>query len=88
MLAVCRQTGAYAQILWRIVAHDFPQFIVVFAVILIAFSGSFVLALRGEDSLSVHPETRYVGHQVNVDYSVTVFLVAMEELLLAPREEE
>ncbi|KAK7112723.1 transient receptor potential cation channel subfamily V member 5-like [Littorina saxatilis] len=55
--AVFRQTGAYAQILWKIVAHDFPQFIVVFAVILVAFSGSFVLSLRGEDSLNVHPET-------------------------------
>ncbi|PVD38681.1 hypothetical protein C0Q70_01301 [Pomacea canaliculata] len=56
--AVFRQTGAYSQILWRIVAHDFPQFIVVFSVILVAFSGSFVLSLRGEDSLSVHNETR------------------------------
>ncbi|XP_076459745.1 transient receptor potential cation channel subfamily V member 6-like isoform X2 [Babylonia areolata] len=55
--AVFRQTGAYSQILWRIVAHDFPQFLVVFAVILLAFSGSFLLALRGEDSLHVHQET-------------------------------
>ncbi|NP_001191574.1 vanilloid receptor [Aplysia californica] len=55
--AVFRQTGAYAQILWRIISHDFLQFTVVFLVILLAFSGSFVLALRGEDSLSVHNET-------------------------------
>ncbi|XP_046573251.1 uncharacterized protein LOC124281267 [Haliotis rubra] len=55
--AVFRQTGAYAQILWRIVAHDFFQFTIVFAVILLAFSGSFVMALRGENSLQVHNET-------------------------------
>ncbi|XP_067674402.1 transient receptor potential cation channel subfamily V member 1-like isoform X2 [Haliotis asinina] len=55
--AVFRQTGAYAQILWRIVAHDFLQFTIVFAVILLAFSGSFVMALRGENSLQVHNET-------------------------------
>ncbi|XP_076455507.1 transient receptor potential cation channel subfamily V member 1-like [Babylonia areolata] len=59
--AVFRQTGAYAQILWRIVAHDFPQFLVLFAIILISFSGSFVLALRGEDSLHVHNETSSFG---------------------------
>ncbi|XP_071113463.1 transient receptor potential cation channel subfamily V member 1-like [Haliotis cracherodii] len=55
--AVFRQTGAYAQILWRIIAHDFFQFTIVFAVILLAFSGSFVMALRGENSLQVHNET-------------------------------
>ncbi|KAL8563025.1 hypothetical protein ACOMHN_065346 [Nucella lapillus] len=60
--AVFRQTGAYAQILWRIVAHDFPQFLVVFAIILLSFSGSFILALRGEDSLHVHNETSTFGN--------------------------
>ncbi|KAK7500906.1 hypothetical protein BaRGS_00007786 [Batillaria attramentaria] len=55
--AVFRQTGAYAQILWRIVAHDFPQFIVVFSVVLVAFSGAFVLSLRGEDSLDLYHDT-------------------------------
>ncbi|ESO89302.1 hypothetical protein LOTGIDRAFT_229171 [Lottia gigantea] len=55
--AVSRQTGAYAQILWRIVGHDFLQFLSVFTVILVAFSGSFVLALRGENSLQLHSET-------------------------------
>ena len=56
-----RQTGAYAQALWRIIVNDFRQFIVVFAVFLLAFSGAFVLALRGEDSLNLHPETRWVA---------------------------
>ncbi|CAG5123685.1 unnamed protein product, partial [Candidula unifasciata] len=55
--AVFRQTGAYAQILWRIISHDFIQFTILFLVILLSFSGSFVLALRGEDSLDVHDET-------------------------------
>ncbi|KAL8625269.1 hypothetical protein ACOMHN_030027 [Nucella lapillus] len=55
--AVFRQTGAYSQILWRIVSRDFPQFLVVFSVILLAFSGAFVLALKGEDSFNVHQET-------------------------------
>ncbi|KAK7094110.1 hypothetical protein V1264_007775 [Littorina saxatilis] len=49
--------GVYSQVLWRILLRDFPQFIGVFAIILVAFSGSFVLALRGEDSLGVHNET-------------------------------
>jgi hypothetical protein len=53
-----RQTGAYAQILWRILAHDFLQFIVVFLVILLAFSGSFILSLKGEHSICIHNETR------------------------------
>jgi len=53
-----RQTGAYAQILWRILAHDFLQFIVVFLVILLAFSGSFILSLKGEHSIGIHNETR------------------------------
>ncbi|KAK7500981.1 hypothetical protein BaRGS_00007861 [Batillaria attramentaria] len=60
--AVFRQTGAYAQILYRIVAHDFPQFIVVFSVVLIAFSGAFVLSLRGEDSLDLYYDTSTFWH--------------------------
>ncbi|XP_041352022.1 uncharacterized protein LOC121370686 isoform X2 [Gigantopelta aegis] len=55
--AVFRQTGAYSQILWRILEHDFIQFTILFAVILLTFSGSFVLALRGEESLQLHSET-------------------------------
>ncbi|XP_071114482.1 transient receptor potential cation channel subfamily V member 1-like [Haliotis cracherodii] len=55
--AVFRQTGAYALILKRILGHDFVQFTVLFSVILLAFSGSFILALRGENSLQVHSET-------------------------------
>ena len=53
-----RQTGAYAQILWQIIAHDMLQFTAVFLVILVAFTGAFFLALRGDDGLSVHEETR------------------------------
>ncbi|XP_067674667.1 transient receptor potential cation channel subfamily V member 6-like [Haliotis asinina] len=55
--AVFRQTGAYALVLKRILGHDFVQFTALFSVILLAFSGSFILALRGENSLQVHPET-------------------------------
>ncbi|XP_074647190.1 uncharacterized protein LOC141903117 [Tubulanus polymorphus] len=59
---VFRQTGAYAQTLWRVFAQDFPQFTILFAVILLAFSGSFLLALRGEDMLGKHEETRNFWH--------------------------
>ncbi|KAK3696967.1 hypothetical protein RRG08_023158 [Elysia crispata] len=55
--AVFRQTGAYSQILWRIISHDFLQFTFVFFFILLAFTGSFVLSLKGEKSLDVHTET-------------------------------
>ncbi|XP_053377740.1 uncharacterized protein LOC123529761 isoform X2 [Mercenaria mercenaria] len=55
--AVFRQTGAYTQILTRIIAHDFIQFGVVFLVILLAFSGSFFLSLRGDRDLDTHNET-------------------------------
>ncbi|WAR13037.1 TRPV4-like protein [Mya arenaria] len=41
--AVFRQSGAYAQILSRILAYDFMQFGLVFLVILLAFSVSFYL---------------------------------------------
>ncbi|GFR81498.1 vanilloid receptor [Elysia marginata] len=59
--AVFRQTGAYSQILWRIISHDFLQFTFVFFFILLAFTGSFVLSLRGENSLDVHSETRVMS---------------------------
>lgn len=55
--AVFRQTGAYAQILSRILAHDFMQFGVVFLVILLAFSGSFFLSLRGDNDVNTNNET-------------------------------
>lgn len=55
--AVFRQTGAYAQISSRILAHDFLQFGVVFLVILLAFSGSFYLSLRGDRDVMTHIET-------------------------------
>ncbi|XP_053377723.1 uncharacterized protein LOC123529525 isoform X3 [Mercenaria mercenaria] len=55
--AVFRQIGAYTQILARIIAHDFIQFGVVFFVILLAFSVSFFLFLRGDKDLDTHNET-------------------------------
>ena len=55
-----RQTGAFSRILWKIVRHDFLQFIVVFLVILLAFSGAFVLSLKGEDILDANDEIRYL----------------------------
>ena len=58
IFVLCRSTGAYAQILWKIITQDFIQFTVVFAIVLMAFSGSFLLAQRGEDSLDNNNETR------------------------------
>ncbi|XP_052817869.1 uncharacterized protein LOC128243904 [Mya arenaria] len=55
--AVFRQSGAYALILSRILVYDFMQFILVFIVILLAFSVSFYLALRGDSGLNIHDET-------------------------------
>nr|XP_022293141.1 uncharacterized protein LOC111103870 [Crassostrea virginica] len=55
--AVFRQTGAYAQILWRILIHDIVQFTTFFAFILLAFSGCLLLSLRGEGSLEQFTET-------------------------------
>ncbi|XP_046359517.2 uncharacterized protein LOC124137315 [Haliotis rufescens] len=55
--AVFRRTGAYALILWRIISRDILQFILFFLVILLAFTGSFTLALKGENALTVHNET-------------------------------
>lgn len=54
---VFRQTGAYVQILWRILVHDILQFIVLFLVVLLAFGGSFILSLKGEHSVGVHNDT-------------------------------
>ncbi|XP_064627939.1 uncharacterized protein LOC135487787 [Lineus longissimus] len=56
------QTGVYAQTLWHVVFHDFPQFIVLFMVILLAFSGSFLLALKGEGHMGKHEETDSFWH--------------------------
>ncbi|KAL4233239.1 hypothetical protein ACF0H5_007923 [Mactra antiquata] len=55
--AVFRQTGAYAQILGRALQHDFLQFGAVFLVILLAFSVSFFLSLKGDGDLDKHTET-------------------------------
>lgn len=55
--AVFRQTGAYAQTLWRILIHDIVQFTILFTCILLAFSGCLLLSLRGEGSLQQFNET-------------------------------
>lgn len=55
--AVFRPTGIYTQILSRILFYDFSQFAVVFAVVLLAFSGSFFLSLRGDMDIETHSET-------------------------------
>lgn len=43
-----RSTGAYVQILFRVLLRDMIQFGTIFLVFLFSFSGSFYLALRGE----------------------------------------
>lgn len=55
--AVFRQTGAYTQILWRILIHDIVQFTTLFTCILLSFSGCLLLSLRGEGSLQQFSET-------------------------------
>ncbi|XP_021356112.1 uncharacterized protein LOC110452108 isoform X4 [Mizuhopecten yessoensis] len=55
--AVFRQTGAYAQILVRVIANDFFQFMVVFTVFLLVFSGTLLLALRGENQTAIISDT-------------------------------
>ena len=44
----CRSTGAYVQILFKILLQDMVQFGSIFLVFLVSFSGAFYLALRGE----------------------------------------
>ena len=58
MVHLFRTAGAYIQILWKIIVEDFIQFTIVFAIILLAFSGSFLLAIRGEGTLKLNNDTR------------------------------
>ncbi|CAH1780520.1 unnamed protein product, partial [Owenia fusiformis] len=51
--AVWRNAGAFVQIIWIVVTKHMPQFIILFIIVLLAFSGSFQLALRGEDAFTV-----------------------------------
>ena len=44
----CRSTGAYTQILYKVVLQDVVQFSAVFVVFVVSFSGSLYFALRGE----------------------------------------
>ncbi|XP_056016069.1 uncharacterized protein LOC125675377 isoform X4 [Ostrea edulis] len=74
--AVFRQTGAYAQILWRILIHDFIQFTTFFLFILLAFSGCLLLSLRGEGSLEKFSE---------VSSFWSIFLVGVRILIEAER---
>ncbi|XP_061176467.1 uncharacterized protein LOC133185338 [Saccostrea echinata] len=60
--AVFRQTGAYVQILWRILIHDIFQFTTFFFFILLAFSGCLLLSLRGEGSLEQFHESSSFWH--------------------------
>lgn len=46
---VHRSTGAYVQILFQVLLRDMIQFGTIFLVFLFSFSGSFYLALRGEE---------------------------------------
>ncbi|XP_064594623.1 uncharacterized protein LOC135461446 [Liolophura sinensis] len=55
---IFRQTGAYTHILWRVLSYDIVQFMMFFVIILLAFSGAFVLALRGDNSLKVSGQQR------------------------------
>ncbi|XP_033760515.1 transient receptor potential cation channel subfamily V member 2-like isoform X1 [Pecten maximus] len=55
--SVFRHTGAYAQILVRVIMNDFFQFMVVFAVFLMVFSGTLLLALRGGSQSAVIDDT-------------------------------
>lgn len=50
---VFRRSGAYIEILWRILAKDFPPFIALFAVFFLAFSGALLLSFRGEGVVTV-----------------------------------
>eukprot|EP00731_Ephydatia_muelleri_P035887 Em0174g6a len=45
---VFRSTGAYTQILYKVVLQDVVQFSAVFVVFVVSFSGSLYFALRGE----------------------------------------
>ncbi|KAL5020427.1 hypothetical protein ScPMuIL_003319 [Solemya velum] len=44
-------TAAYTHILWRLLSRELPKFAALFVVILLAFSGSFLLVLREHHSL-------------------------------------
>ncbi|ELT88017.1 hypothetical protein CAPTEDRAFT_225530 [Capitella teleta] len=46
--AVFRETGVHSQILWKIVSQDIVQFVVVFGIFLLAFSGAIMLSMRGD----------------------------------------
>ena len=47
-ISVVRSTGAYTQILYKVVSQDVVQFAAVFLVFVVSFSGSLYFALRSE----------------------------------------
>ncbi|CAH1779693.1 unnamed protein product [Owenia fusiformis] len=47
-----RRAGVYVHTLWVIITRDIVRFIILFTIILLAFSGSFQLSLRGEGKLA------------------------------------
>ncbi|XP_053394446.1 transient receptor potential cation channel subfamily A member 1 homolog [Mercenaria mercenaria] len=55
--AVSTQTGAYAESLRQILIRNFVPFSLLFIVVNVAFSGVFLLVLKGEGSLNTHEET-------------------------------
>lgn len=48
LVNVFRSTGAYTQILYKVVSQDVVQFSAIFLVFVVSFSGSLYFALRGE----------------------------------------
>jgi hypothetical protein len=56
--AITRSTGAFAQILWAILTKDMVQFVVVFMVVLLAFSGMLAASLKYEGALGKMWETQ------------------------------
>ena len=53
----CRPIGNYALILWKIINHDLIPFLVVFAVVLFAFTGGLFLERRLELDNAHHNNT-------------------------------
>ena len=84
--SICRSTGAYTQILYKVVSQDVVRFSAVFLVFLVSFSGCLYFALRSEvqvatnstgnttifmTDLGLYPyETRYYGTHIYVSAAV------------------
>ncbi|XP_045169215.2 uncharacterized protein LOC123531960 [Mercenaria mercenaria] len=55
---VFKSTGVYAEALQTMIIGDFLKFGILISITTIIFSGTFLLVLKGEDSLTKHDETR------------------------------